>query len=108
MTPKRASFIQAARSDGCWACEIVGAAIRAKIPHEIPARNVIWRVMEAWYKPAAPVSHTSSARGPRSGSARAKGNAMDFTALLRFAVDHGASDIHVQAGLVPVLRLGGH
>src|SRR5438046_9981905 len=33
---------------------------------------------------------------------------MDFPALLRFAVDHGASDIHIQAGLVPVLRLGGH
>jgi twitching motility protein PilT len=33
---------------------------------------------------------------------------MDFSAILRFAVDHGASDIHIQAGLVPVLRLGGH
>src|SRR5438093_7381093 len=33
---------------------------------------------------------------------------MDFAVLLRFAVDHGASDIHIQAGLVPVLRLGGH
>jgi twitching motility protein PilT len=33
---------------------------------------------------------------------------MDFNVLLRFAVEHGASDIHVQSGLVPALRLGGH
>jgi len=32
---------------------------------------------------------------------------MDFTKLLRFAVDHDASDIHIQAGLKPVLRIGG-
>jgi twitching motility protein PilT len=32
---------------------------------------------------------------------------MDFQAILRFAVEHGASDVHIQAGLVPSLRLGG-
>jgi len=33
---------------------------------------------------------------------------MDFGALLRFAVEHKASDIHIQSGLTPVLRLGGY
>jgi len=33
---------------------------------------------------------------------------MDFSALLRFAVEHKASDIHIQSGLTPVLRLGGY
>jgi twitching motility protein PilT len=32
---------------------------------------------------------------------------MDFQSLLRFAVDHGASDVHIQAGLPPALRIGG-
>src|SRR5687767_4849338 len=32
---------------------------------------------------------------------------MDFQALLRFAVDHDASDVHIQAGLAPHLRMGG-
>src|SRR3954471_16569415 len=32
---------------------------------------------------------------------------MDFQQLLRFAVDHDASDIHIQAGLPPNLRIGG-
>jgi twitching motility protein PilT len=32
---------------------------------------------------------------------------MDFQALLRFAVEHDASDVHMQAGLAPKLRLGG-
>jgi twitching motility protein PilT len=32
---------------------------------------------------------------------------MDFDRLLRFAVEHDASDIHLQAGLAPVLRIGG-
>ena len=32
---------------------------------------------------------------------------MDFGALLRFAVERDASDVHVQAGLSPMLRLGG-
>ena len=32
---------------------------------------------------------------------------MDFGTLLRFAVERDASDIHVQAGLPPMLRLGG-
>jgi twitching motility protein PilT len=32
---------------------------------------------------------------------------MDFQQLLRFAVDHDASDVHIQAGLPPNLRIGG-
>ena len=32
---------------------------------------------------------------------------MDFLALLRFAVEHDASDVHIQAGLPPHLRMGG-
>ena len=32
---------------------------------------------------------------------------MDFQALLRFAVEHDASDIHIQAGLPPHVRMGG-
>jgi twitching motility protein PilT len=32
---------------------------------------------------------------------------MDFQALLRFAVDHDASDVHLQAGLPPHVRMGG-
>lgn len=32
---------------------------------------------------------------------------MDFHALLKFAVDHNASDIHIQAGLPAQLRIGG-
>jgi twitching motility protein PilT len=32
---------------------------------------------------------------------------MDFQALLKFAVDHNASDIHIQADLPPTLRIGG-
>ncbi len=32
---------------------------------------------------------------------------MDFGKLLRFAVEHDASDVHLQAGLAPVLRIGG-
>ena len=32
---------------------------------------------------------------------------MDFMALLRFAVENDASDIHIQAGLPPCLRIGG-
>jgi twitching motility protein PilT len=32
---------------------------------------------------------------------------MDFGALLKFAVDNNASDVHLQAGLVPNLRMGG-
>ena len=32
---------------------------------------------------------------------------MDFQPLLRFAVEHDASDVHLQAGLPPNLRIGG-
>ena len=32
---------------------------------------------------------------------------MDFQILLRFAVDNGASDVHIQAGLPPSVRIGG-
>jgi twitching motility protein PilT len=32
---------------------------------------------------------------------------MDFVALLRFAVEHDASDVHLQAGLPPHVRMGG-
>jgi twitching motility protein PilT len=32
---------------------------------------------------------------------------MDFPQLLRFAVEHDASDVHVQTGLPPNLRIGG-
>ncbi len=32
---------------------------------------------------------------------------MDFERILTFAVEHGASDIHLQAGSPPMLRLGG-
>ena len=32
---------------------------------------------------------------------------MDLQQLLRFAVEHNASDVHVQAGLPPHLRMGG-
>ena len=32
---------------------------------------------------------------------------MDFPQLLRFAVEHDASDVHIQAGLPPNLRIGG-
>ena len=32
---------------------------------------------------------------------------MDWINLLRFAVKHNASDIHIQAGLKPLLRIGG-
>jgi len=32
---------------------------------------------------------------------------MDFQQLLRFAVEHNASDVHLQAGLPPHLRIGG-
>ena len=32
---------------------------------------------------------------------------MDFPLLLRFAVDNDASDVHLQAGLPPCLRIGG-
>jgi twitching motility protein PilT len=32
---------------------------------------------------------------------------MDFNRLLQFAVEHDASDIHMQAGLRPMLRIGG-
>jgi twitching motility protein PilT len=33
---------------------------------------------------------------------------VDFQLLLRFAVENDASDIHIQAGLPPCLRIGGH
>ncbi len=33
---------------------------------------------------------------------------MDLQQLLKFAVDHEASDVHVQAGLPPRVRIGGH
>jgi twitching motility protein PilT len=32
---------------------------------------------------------------------------MDFNQLMRFAVEHDASDIHIQARLKPILRIGG-
>jgi twitching motility protein PilT len=32
---------------------------------------------------------------------------MDFQALLKFAVEHDASDVHLQAGLPPHIRMGG-
>lgn len=32
---------------------------------------------------------------------------MDFQALLKFAVEHDASDVHIQAGLPPHVRMGG-
>jgi len=32
---------------------------------------------------------------------------MDFNKLMRFGVEHDASDIHIQAGLKPILRIGG-
>ncbi|HEY7117856.1 MAG TPA: PilT/PilU family type 4a pilus ATPase [Tepidisphaeraceae bacterium] len=32
---------------------------------------------------------------------------MDFQRLLRFAVEHDASDIHIQSGLPPTVRIGG-
>jgi twitching motility protein PilT len=32
---------------------------------------------------------------------------MDFHALLQFAVSHDASDVHLQAGLRPIVRIGG-
>ena len=33
---------------------------------------------------------------------------MDFQNLLRFGVENNASDVHIQAGLPPRLRIGGH
>lgn len=33
---------------------------------------------------------------------------MDLNVLLKFAVDQGASDVHLQSGSVPMLRLAGH
>src|SRR3954454_10360267 len=33
---------------------------------------------------------------------------MDFQQLMRFAVDHVASDIHLQAGSTARVRIGGH
>lgn len=32
---------------------------------------------------------------------------MDFQNLLRFAVEHGASDVHIQAGAAPMVRIAG-
>src|SRR4051812_45417505 len=32
---------------------------------------------------------------------------MDFQRLLKFAVENNASDVHIQAGLPPNLRMGG-
>ncbi len=32
---------------------------------------------------------------------------MDLTRLLKFAAEHDASDIHIQSGLKPILRMGG-
>jgi twitching motility protein PilT len=32
---------------------------------------------------------------------------MDFQVLLRFGVEHDASDVHIQAGFPPVVRIGG-
>ncbi len=32
---------------------------------------------------------------------------MEFTKLLRFAVEHGASDVHIQSGAAPMMRLAG-
>src|SRR5947209_20536831 len=32
---------------------------------------------------------------------------MDLDKLLHFAVEHGASDIHIQVGASPMLRVGG-
>ena len=32
---------------------------------------------------------------------------MDFQALLKFSVEHDASDVHIQAGLPPHVRMGG-
>src|SRR5690242_2625701 len=32
---------------------------------------------------------------------------MDFQPLLRFAVEHDASDVHIQSGLPPSVRIGG-
>src|SRR5580765_8837275 len=33
---------------------------------------------------------------------------MEFQQLLKFAVEHDASDVHLQAGMSPNLRMGGH
>src|SRR5439155_17080983 len=46
-------------------------------------------------------------RRPRRLELEGEGSMVDFAALLRFAVEHAASDIHIQAGLPPTLRLGG-
>src|SRR5947207_13242687 len=48
----------------------------------------------------------ASVEYPLSSGLQPKGT-MDFQSLLRFAVDHGASDVHIQAGLPPALRIGG-
>lgn len=32
---------------------------------------------------------------------------MDFANLFKFAVEHGASDVHIQAGVAPMLRIAG-
>ncbi len=32
---------------------------------------------------------------------------MDLQELLRFAIEHNASDVHVQAGVSPMLRIAG-
>jgi twitching motility protein PilT len=36
-----------------------------------------------------------------------RGYRMDLDKLLHFAVEHGASDLHIQAGAPPMLRIGG-
>ena len=33
---------------------------------------------------------------------------MDLHKLLSFAVQNGASDLHIQAGAIPMLRISGH
>src|SRR3954471_24115725 len=52
------------------------------------------------YTPARIISRSDTSHSP--GGVR-----VDFHMLLRFAVDNDASDVHIQAGLPPCLRIGG-
>ena len=59
-----------------------------------------------WWRPRRRVTLRSRGSLPFAGRS-AIGDIMDFGTLLRFAVEKDASDVHVQAGLAPLLRLSG-
>ena len=98
-----------------WATQRAGRFQAVYVGHGGPTLRAVPRARVVKQPPE--VSRTRAMRDTRCDcAARARSlmiaasrrvHLMDIASLLRFAVEHGASDVHIQSAAAPMLRLAG-